>query len=313
MSESNVVRQESKFLRNSVIVLLLAAAITGITLFSIKTYRKNNENKPTTKAITTAWKQYDYQRVYELTHLILEDNPFNNFALTYQGYSCFYLAVSQLENSAAQNYLDDCINSLRVALLKANKNLKPQLQYVLGKAYFYKNTVSSYYYSDLAVKYLLLAKKNGYKADDISEYLGLSYAALGMTMESISAFSEALLIRESDSLLLSIAEQYSKAGQNAAAKQYLFRVTNDCKDETLVLKGMNLLGSILISEEKYDEAKVLYENILKKNKNLGDAYYGLGVIYEKQGDLVKARSEWRKALRVQVNHNGALTKIADYN
>ena len=313
MSESNIVRRESNFFRNLVIVLLSIASVTGIILFSVHLYKKNNADKPTKKAIVTAWKNYDYQKVFEYTHFVLEENPFNNFALTYQGYACFFLAVSQLENSSAQNYLDDCINNLRIALLNANKKLKPQLQYILGKAYFYKNTVSSYYYSDLAVKYLLLAKKNGYKADDIAEYLGLSYAALGLTMESISAFSEALLVRESDSLLLSIAEQYAKAGQNAAAKQYLFRVTNDCKDEILVLKGMNLLGSILISEEKYEEARILFENILKKNKNSGDAYYGLGVIYEKKGDIVKARSEWRKALKVQVNHNGALTKIADYN
>lgn len=313
MRENNVIRRKSNLVRNLIISFVSLVGIFLVLFFSIRFYRKVNANSPTRKAVTTAWNSYDYQKVYELCHKVLEENPFNNFALTYQGYAEFYLAVSQLENSSAQVYLDDCINCLRVALLEANKKLKPQLMYVLGKAYFYKNTVSSYYYSDLAVKYLNQAKRAGYKADDIAEYLGLSYAALGMTMDSISAFSEALLIRESDSLLLSIAEQYFKANQTAAAKQYLFRVINDCKDEALVLKGMNLLGSIYITEEKYEEAKTEFENILKKNKNSGDAYYGLGVIYEKQGDLVKARSEWRKALRVQVNHNGALTKMADYN
>lgn len=313
MRENNVIRRKSNLVRNLIISFVSLVGIFLVLFFSIRFYRKVNANSPTRKAVTTAWNSYDYQKVYELCHKVLEENPFNNFALTYQGYAEFYLAVSQLENSTAQVYLDDCINCLRVALLEANKKLKPQLMYVLGKAYFYKNTVSSYYYSDLAVKYLNQAKRAGYKADDIAEYLGLSYAALGMTMDSISAFSEALLIRESDSLLLSIAEQYFKANQTAAAKQYLFRVINDCKDEALVLKGMNLLGSIYITEEKYEEAKIEFENILKKNKNSGDAYYGLGVIYEKQGDLVKARSEWRKALRVQVNHNGALTKMADYN
>lgn len=196
--------------------------------------------------------------------------------------------------------------------MRARKPLLPQLEYMLGKSYFYKNTVSSYYYSDLAIKYFLKSKKDGYKADDISEYLGLSYASLGMTMDSISAFTEALLVRESDSLLLSIAQQYYIAGQTAAAKQYLFRIISNSKNEELVLKSSTLLGNIYIDEQKYDEAEKEFTTILQKNENSADAYYGLGVIYEKQGDLVKARAEWRNTLRVQVNHPGALKKLADY-
>ena len=62
--------------------------------------------------------------------------------------------------------------------------------------------------------------------------------------------------------------------------------------------------------KKYTEAKNEFEEILKLNKNSADAYYGLGLIYEKQGDMVKARSEWRKALKIQVNHSGALAKMS---
>ena len=90
----------------------------------------------------------------------------------------------------AQTYLDECINNLRIALYSSNDKLTPQLQYMLGSAYFYKNTITTHYYADLAVKYLLLAQKNGYESNDIAEYLGLSYDSLGMTMESISAFTE---------------------------------------------------------------------------------------------------------------------------
>ena len=35
-----------------------------------------------------------------------------------------------------------------------------------------------------------------------------------------------------------------------------------------------------------------------------------GVVYEKMGDMVKARAEWRNALKVQVNHSGALKKLS---
>jgi len=270
------------------------------------------QNTPTLSALKKSWASYDYSAVYDISRKILLLHPMNNTALTYRGYACFYIAVSELETSDAQNYLDEAINSLRLAFLGARQSLIPQIEYMLGKSYFYKNTISSYYYADLAATYLSRAAAHGYKADDISEYLGLSYAALGMPMESISAFTEALLVRESYALLLSIAEQYYKAGQAAAAKQYLFRIKNETEDMSLALKSMNLLGTIYTEEENFDDAQKEFENILQKNKNSADAYYGLGVIYEKQGNLVKARSLWRKALKIQVNHPGALAKFADY-
>lgn len=297
-------------------IMLMSVVIVMILVFlGFFVYKKINRRlaaSTTIKNVSEKWAVYDYQSVYDISRQILEVNPFNNAALTYHGYASFYLAVSQVDTSFAQNYLIESINSLRLALYNAKQSLLPQLYYMLGKAYFYKNTVSSYYYADLAIKYLTLARENGYKADDISEYMGLSYAALGKHMESISNFTEALLVRESDSLLLAIAEQYYKVGQTSAAKQYLYRVKNESSDDSLVLRSMNLLGTIYIDEKKYDDAKKEFNGMLEKNKNLADAYYGLGVVYEKQGDLVKARSEWRKAVRVQINYAPALSKLSDY-
>lgn len=313
MISGNIGRRNSNVVKKLVLVILVALIIAFATFFLVKKINKNRSSSANRSTVVKAWKEYDYQKVYELTQQILDKMPFNNFALTYHGFAGFYLAVSALDTSVGQTFLDDSINSIRVAMLYAKKSSIPQLEYMLGKAYFYKNTISSYYYSDLAIKYLLEAKSNGYDADDISEYLGLSYATLGFPQESIQYFTEALLVRESDSLLLSIAEQYYKLKQLSVAKQYLYRIANDCKDESLVLKSMNLLGLIYIDEDKLDEAEKEFEDILKKDKNSADAYYGLGVIYEKRGELVKTRAEWRKALRVQVNHQGALKKMADYN
>lgn len=313
MDNGNITRRKSNLARNLIIVAVGIVCVIFLSYFlvsKINTKRASSANKST---ILKAWKEYDYKTVCELSQHILDENPFNNFALTYHGFSCFYLAVSALDSSAGQFFLDDAINSIRIALIYAKKSAIPQLEYMLGKCYFYKNTVSTYYYSDLAEKYLVASREHGYKADDISEYLGLCYAALGIPQESIQCFTESLLVRESDSLLLSIAEQYYKLGQSSVAKQYLYRITTSSKDDSLVLKSMNLLGLIYLDENKLDDAQKEFEGILQKNKNSGDAYYGLGVIYEKKGELVKARAEWRKALRVQVNHQGALKKMADYN
>lgn len=311
-NSNKVVKRKSKIVPILIISFFAIIVITFFSIFFVIRIRNNFKTSATVATLTKKWNEYDYSTVYEVSHQILQNNPYHNVALIYHGYSSFYLAVSQIDTSLTQSYLDESINSMRLALYSAKKSVQSQLEYMLGKAYFYKNTITSYYYSDLALKYLNLAKDHGYESDDIAEYMGLCYASLGMSMESISAFTEALLVRESVSLLLSIAEQYYKVDQATAAKQYLFRIKNESSDDEIMLKSMNLLGLIYIDEKNYNEARNEFEDILKKNQNSADAYYGLGVIYEKQGDLVKARAEWRKALRVQVNHSLSLEKMANY-
>ena len=167
------------------------------------------------------------------------------------------------------------------------------------------------FYADLTIENLNKALQSGYQADDIYEYLGMSYAALGKTTESIAAFSEALLVRESDNLLVSIAEQYMKNGMYNSSKQYLFRVINSCENDLLVEKSRIMLANIYLEEENYVDAQKEFEEVLKKNENSDDGHYGIGVIYEKQGNLVLARSEWRNALKIRANHQSALKKLSE--
>lgn len=308
-----VVKRKVKIVKNLVIAFVCASALAVIIFFAQRLIESQLNNGKSIFSIKKSWRTYDYSSCYDISSSYLYDKPYNSTALTYHGYSAFFLSMSQNDVEKSQNYLDESINNLRTALLGASKSSVPQIEYMLGKAYFYKDLQSSYnYYADLAVKYLNDAKLLGYKADDIPELLGLSYATLGMTMESISSFTEALLVRESDILLLSIAEQYKNAGQNQAAEQYLYRISKNCKDEKIILKSHLLLGQIYRERGDYGEAEKEFNFILEKNENSADAYYELGVIYENQGDLVKARSEWRKALGIQVNHAGALKKLSEY-
>lgn len=304
-------KRKNHIFRNIIIVsgiLVFIAAIASLTVFLVKNY---NKNRITLTTIKQSWEKSDYKSVYEQGKVFLQDKPFNNTALTYYGYACFYLAVSQIDTYQTQEYLDESINNLRLAMYEANKSLLPQLQYMLGKAYFYKNTITTYYYADLAIKYLTLARQNGYYADDIAEYLGLSYASLGQTYESISSFTEALLVRESDFLLLSIAEQYYKAGEASVATQYLFRIINNSSNDEIILKSRLLLGNIYIDSEDYTLAREQFNLVLQKNDASADAHYGLGLIYEKEENLVSARAEWRQARKIQPNHAGALKKLSE--
>ncbi len=309
---SGAVRQESKlpFWLFIIVLVLLVAFGCGILIrYTIKNKQLSNELSLT--RLEELWNSGDYQAVYEQTEYMLEQKPIQKSALVYRGYSCFYLAVSKTDTSEALNYIEDAINSLRIALISNHTKSKGQIEYMLAKAYFQKNNFASYnYYADLVVKYFLAAKADGFFANDIPETLGLAYAALDMTDKSISAFTEALALRESETLLNAIGEQYFKAGEYAKAKQYLFRIVTESTDDLLVLKSRNILGKIYLEENNLFDAREEFEAILEKDENYADAYYGLGIIHERQGDMIKARAEWRKALRVQANHAGAIQKLS---
>lgn len=311
-ANGNIKYRESKLIPRLIFVFAAFLFVTAVSYFSYKAIKKVNSTRISIDSLYDAWSIYDYEKVYEISGNILEKNYIHNTARTFRGFSAYFLARSQTDNSLAQEYIDECIENLRVSLQNSKPDMLPQVKYILGKAYFYKNNFSNYhYYSDLVIKYLNECVAEGYRADDISEFLGLSYAELGMTRESISSFTEALRVRESDVLLLSIAEQYCKNGQATVAKQYFFRVLNISQDDILINRCHNLLGQIYIDEANYSDAKAEFEAILLKDENSADAHYGLGVLYEKQGDLAKARAEWRRALKIQFDHAGATQKLTE--
>jgi len=312
-SRRAVAKRKSRFLLKFFIFVVIVGSLSFATYYLKKTIETKKRTSTPLSILYDEWNNKNYKVVYDTASQFMETDRFNKTALMFHGYSAFYLAVASTDTSNAQSLVDEAINNIRIVLQDAKPSAVPQLEYMLGKAYFYKNVLSSYhYYSDLAIEHLLASKNYGYEADDIPEYLGLSYSALGRIQESISAFTEALSVRESDVLLMSIAEQYYKSGQPKTAVQYLFRVNSVSQNEELILRSKTLLGQIYIDDEKYAEAREIFEAIIEKEPNSADAYYGLGVTYEKEGDLVKARAEWRKALRIQVNHAGALNKMNSY-
>lgn len=308
---SHIVKRKGNFLPRLVISLFIILIVFFGVFFAVKKVVKNLNSVPSISKVYEQWNQKNYLEVYNLANTILQNKPYNSTALAYKGYASFCLAISQSQLDTAQEYIDISINSLRLALNDAPESLKPQICYMLGKSYFHKNSLSAYYYyADSAVYYLNEALNLGFSAPDIPKYLGLSYAQLSMTEESIKSFSEALLTDENDELLLAIAEQYIKNEQSGIAKQYLFRIRSSSNDETMVLKACEYLASIYVEEGNYEDALIEYNGILEKSPNNADAYYGIGVIYEKKGDMVRARAEWRNALKAQVNHSGALKKLS---
>ncbi len=309
----NIWRNEIDLVKICIILFVTVSICGFITIFSYIAIKKIFFSENSISKMYEAWNDNEIEKVYEISSNILDKKPLNNTALTFRGYSAFKLAVSEPDNNQlTQFYIDRSINDLRVAKQSAKKRTLSQIHYVLGLAYFYKNKLSSsHYYADLSVKYLEKAFSDGYKSNDISELLGLEYADLGNSKKSIENFGEALITHESDTLLYNIAIQYYNSGQKDIAKQYIVRTVALSKDDDILSDSHSLMARIYMEEENYSAARRELDLILEKNENFADAHYGLGILYEKQGDLAKARSEWRKCLKLQVNHPGALKKLSE--
>ncbi len=316
-NNSRVLRRKSKFLPYFFSILAALIVVTVISIFTFKFINKKFFNANSVSALYSNWDLHTeegYHKVYDIAGEILSANANHNTARTFYGLSAYMLSEYETDMLQSQYYLEEAINSLRIALIDCRQEAKPQLYYMLGKAYFYKNKAYSYnYYSDLVLKYLLEAQKLNYQADDMALLLGLTYASLGETEESIKSFTQALGTSNDDTLLFDIAKQYYYNGQGStAAKQYLKQVISITKNEELSLNSHYILGQIYTDEGNYEAAENEYTLILEKNENSADAHYGLGVIYEKLGDSIKARSEWRKCIKLQPNHKEALKKLAEF-
>ena len=308
--DNNVVKRKSKALAIVLISVGVAVLIAGLVVFICFMLKNSKNENPSVRKLYSYWEKAEYQKVYDDSVVLLEKNQLNTPALVLHGYSAFFIALSQTDITNTQFYIDECISSLRKAMYYADKSSLAQINYMLGKAYFQKNSISSYYYySDLVIKYLNLAVKAQYNAPDIHECLGLCYADLGDTMESVTEFTRALKERKSDTLMYAIAVQYHKLDKNDIANPYLMEILENSEDDDIILKSSILLADMNFAEGKYEEARKGYEKILEKYPDCADALYGMGNIYEKNGDIAKARSEWRKTLKISVNHYGAIKKL----
>ncbi len=287
------------------VILMAAFLVLAAGALSVAVLKKTHSFLPSVSSLYRDWNSGDYESVYLNAGKILEKRPLDGTALALRGFSAYYLYVAQNDPAEARDYLVTSIMSLRNAWYRVTESERGRIAYVLGKAYYQRG----YYYADLSSKYLEYALKAGVKHDDLQEFRGLSAALSGDYETAIPAFTEALASNPSDLLLFTLAKSYAASGKPDQALQYFEETIRKTGDELLQLKCRYEIGMILIDRQRLAEAASEFETILQKEPNSADAHYGLGVIYEAQGDLVKARAAWRKALRLNPVHVGARAKM----
>ncbi len=226
-------------------------------------------------------------------------------ALALHGFAAYYLFAEQTDVSTGAEYLTAAVVHLRRARYLINEKDIPKLAYILGKAYYQQG----YYYADLAVKYLDEAYAGGITASDLAEFRGMAASLLGDTDKALEAFTQALALNPSDLILYVVAENYKKKGDIQNAQLYLFETIKKTNDAVLEVRCRNQLGLLFLEDNKSAEALEQFNAVLEKDINSADAHYGIGLVYEKQGDMIKARYEWRQAIRLNPIHAETRAKL----
>jgi len=279
---------------------LLIAAVSIFLVLRVKDGVSNERRE-----VLRVWNEGDYENAYNISKDFLLEKPVDYFLLTLNGFSAYQLGISQINNQNMLFYINECIFSLRKALLHNKKD--GQVYYVLGKAYWYKGAE----YSDLAVKFLEMADSLSYNVSDISEYLGLAYAAYGDYRSSVEAFSRTFVPGEtpSNNLLLPIARSYIAMEEYNMAMSYLQHSIANSPDSNSVIISRFMLAEIFRILNDYDNAEKQYISILDETGETAEVNFQLGELYFLQGDTTRARSQWRIAYRQDPLHARARARL----
>jgi tetratricopeptide (TPR) repeat protein len=289
------------------IVVFALVAVAAVSVFFL--FRSRVREAGTKKELLEFWTGESYSEAYEKSREGLAESPMDPFFLTMNGFTSYQMALAQINNAGSLAYIDECIWSLRKALLGRNADKDGKIRYVLGKAYYLKGSM----YADLSIKYLEETKAALYEAGDLTEYLGLAYMAVKDYRKSIEALTSSLHPQDegadSDMLLLYIAQSYMGLEDWDAAKAYLKRCAEQSKDTDMILKSTILLGKVLYNSGDSDGALAALESVLETGGENAEASFEIGEIYASRGDTTRARAAWRRAYRADPNYTPVLSRL----
>ena len=255
--------------------------------------------------VMALWKAGKYDAILKAGSAELEKRPMDTEALIFSGFAAFQKAMSETTEDKRTPLINESVADLRQALLLPNCPLQPQIHYILGKAYFHKGK----YFADEAVKELLLARKLGYNASDMNEYLGLSYSLIAHYADAVQYFLAAVKEHPSDLLYWTLGQTYFLMNDLPNATVYLLDAVHLAKGPSLEQRCRFLLGTIYRRDKQFDLATAQYDKILAENPNSADAHYYLGEIQFAQGNKDAARAEWRKAFMIDPLHFNANQRL----
>jgi len=298
--------KRKKRLTTLLVLVILVIFGIGTYLFIKKLNSRDISERGLTRGeLLSSWNENKYDDILIGTKVVLQNKPVDPYYLSFQGFASFYKAVTRINNEEKIVLLDQAVVSLRKALIYPDNPLKKEVFYILGKSYFQKG----YYYLDVSIEMLENAQKLGYVAHDLNEYLALAYYQLERYSKSIVYFETALEEKHSLSLCIAAAKAMLKNEDPVRARSLLDEALSEASDFEISENIRLINAESYILEKNYSSAEKEYLLILEQNSNAINAHYHLGILYQLLGDTIKARSEWRKVLKIDPAHIEARQKL----
>ncbi|HEB30946.1 MAG TPA: tetratricopeptide repeat protein [Spirochaetes bacterium] len=247
----------------------------------------------------------DYNVVIHEGTPYLEKRPYNAKLMRYIGEAYYYISKS-LTGEEKEESISKAIFLIRKGIVLSQFDEAITKNYfLLGMAYFDKGPL----YYELAAEYLAKALEYGYNDNNIYEILGYSYYKLGVLKKAIDYLEKAKVMTPKDIVYLFLAFAYKNSGMYESAIKELDHLVDTTSDDAVLEESFAARAWIDFQEERYVQARENLIKVLSINQNSAYAHYWMGNIYEKQGDLISARKEWRIVLKIDSKHIGSIEKL----
>jgi tetratricopeptide (TPR) repeat protein len=235
----------------------------------------------------------------------LEKKPYNARILRYLGEAYYYIS-SSLTGTEKEESINRAILYLRKGIVLSNfDDMLTKSLYILGMSYFKKGPL----YYELATGYLGKALDAGYEDEQIYEIMGYCYYRLGVLEEAVRYLEKTVSLTDKDVGHLFLAHAYKDKGMYESAVREFTLLIDRSTDNSVLEEAYAAMAWIDFQEERYEQARGHLYRVLDLNERSADAYYWLGNIYEKEGDMISARKEWRRALSIDSKHIEAIEKL----
>lgn len=307
---SYLARRRRRRLVVSFSVLAVAILSVGVVLQLTRAgvFAAHDSARKVAKHIVLSdWNAKHWNKVIDETTSSLSSAPLDPFYLMFKGFASFYKALELPDGDDRAALLDDSVMSLRKALATGRTVPKAQIEYLLGKAYYFKG----FSYFDECIKYMEDSIADGYSASDTNEYLAMAYAGLDQTDKAVEYFKAALEKSKAELLLLAAAKTYIDIGDSSDAEPLLIEALASGTDATVTEKCHLMLGDLYRTSGDAAKAEEQYNLILQSDQNSAEAHYRLGLIYQGRGEAVRARAEWRKAVSINPTFAAAREKLTE--
>ena len=200
----------------------------------------------------------------------------------------YFLKAETLRNSELFN---ESVRFYLSSLLIENGNF----DCYMGLAMAYKH-IHKY---EKAIKTLNKARKLKTNSYELHYELGILYLLCENPHAAMKEFKSAILLDKSKpDAQIQLAKAHEVLGDDNMAEMIYRRIIDFFPANISVYSN---LANLYMSKEKYLDAGAVYKQLLKINSNYAQAYFGLGICFEKFGKINDAIRYFRKFSELKPN------------